>query len=311
MKAAVAVTSLLALTMAHSAIADSFGSGGNAFNIDFVTVGNPGNAADTTGIPNPAGSVSYTFRMAKYEISEDEFNKAGLGVVIDNRGPKKPATRVSWFNAAQFVNLLNTMTGSVPAYKFDRNGNFHLWSPTDAGYDFNNPYRNRLARYFLPNVDEWYKAAYFDPSSASYFDYPTQSDSAPFPVTSGTSTNTAVYGLPLFTEPADVALTGANSPYGTMGQGGNAWEWQETAYDFGNDSEAEFRGIRGGVWTNGTFFMSASSWQAFVPPESGSSDVGFRVASTFVPEPSALTLTIASVAALPIRRRKMVPHNCV
>ncbi len=37
----------------------SFGSGGNQFNMDFVTIGNASNAADTTGAPNPAGAVGY------------------------------------------------------------------------------------------------------------------------------------------------------------------------------------------------------------------------------------------------------------
>ena len=36
-------------------LADTFGSGANTFNIDFVHIGNPGNPADTTGSPNPAG----------------------------------------------------------------------------------------------------------------------------------------------------------------------------------------------------------------------------------------------------------------
>jgi len=36
-------------------ITETFGSGSNAFSIDFVTVGNPGNVADTSGW----GSVSY------------------------------------------------------------------------------------------------------------------------------------------------------------------------------------------------------------------------------------------------------------
>ena len=39
-------------------------------------IGNPGNAADTTGNPNPAGSVPYTYRMGKFEISEQMIDKA-------------------------------------------------------------------------------------------------------------------------------------------------------------------------------------------------------------------------------------------
>jgi hypothetical protein len=38
----------------------SFGNGINQFNIDFVEIGSPGNAADTSGNPNPSGAVLNT-----------------------------------------------------------------------------------------------------------------------------------------------------------------------------------------------------------------------------------------------------------
>ena len=59
------------------------------------------------------------------------------------------------------------------------NANIQLWTVSDAGYNPNNLYRNSLARYFLPSVDEWYKAAYYDPTSGVYYNYPTGSDSVP------------------------------------------------------------------------------------------------------------------------------------
>ena len=40
--------------------ADTFGTGANQFTIDFTTIGNAGNAADTTGY----GSVGYTTVLA-------------------------------------------------------------------------------------------------------------------------------------------------------------------------------------------------------------------------------------------------------
>ena len=66
----------LAVTSAH---ADNFGSGGNQFIIDFVTIGDPGNPVDTgtTGSYfSSYGAVGYTFRMGTYEISEDMIEKA-------------------------------------------------------------------------------------------------------------------------------------------------------------------------------------------------------------------------------------------
>jgi hypothetical protein len=90
----------------------TFGSGVNQFAMDFVTIGNPGNAADTTGSPNPAGSVGYTYDIGKFEVSEDMITKynANFGtannlvITKDNRGTNKPATSISWNEAARFVN---------------------------------------------------------------------------------------------------------------------------------------------------------------------------------------------------------------
>jgi hypothetical protein len=67
--------------------ADTFGRGENAFGIELVTTGNPGNPADTTGNPNPAGSVPYVYRMGRYEVSRDTVEKAstegGLRLTLD------------------------------------------------------------------------------------------------------------------------------------------------------------------------------------------------------------------------------------
>ena len=120
--------------LGRAAMFDTFGSGANTFDIEFVSIGNPGNAADTTGSPNPAGSVPYTYRMGKFEISEQMIDKAnavgGLGITKDTRGADKPATSVSWNEAARFVNWLNTSSGSTPAYKF-------AIQPGEVGYNAN------------------------------------------------------------------------------------------------------------------------------------------------------------------------------
>jgi len=250
---------------AQSARADTigFGSGANQFNMEFVEIGAPGNAADTTGDPNPAGAVPYVFNMGKFEVSEDMINKANaegtLGITTDTPGANKPATSVSWNQAARFVNWLNTSQGFSPAYKFanqpgdggyNANADIELWTGSDAGFDSSNPFRNTGARYFLPSVDEWYKAAYYDPVSDSYFDFPTGSDTAPTPVANGTAAGTAVYGQPIEQGPADIMDAGGLSPFGIMGQGGNVFEWEETEFDLTNDTVSSARGIRGGNWTS-------------------------------------------------------------
>src|SRR5436190_13212222 len=97
-----AVIAVLCL-IAADARGDTFGSGTNSFSVDFVTIGSPGNPPDTVGTPFQAGSVGYTYQIGKYEISEQMIDKAnalgGLGITKDTRGPNKPATNISWFEA--------------------------------------------------------------------------------------------------------------------------------------------------------------------------------------------------------------------
>ena len=297
----------------NNSYGDTFGSGLDTFDIDFVTIGDPGNAADVTGDPNPAGQVHYTYRMGKFEISEDMINKAnalgGLGITHDERGPDKPATSISWLDAANFINWLNTSTSNSPAYKFDGDGNFQLWQPGDVGYDSTNPYRNSLAMYFLPSADEWYKAAYYDPDLGVYHDYPTGSNLAPNPVASGTSPDTAVFDGQV--GPADILLAGGLSPYGTMAQGGNVKEWEETAFDLVNDLTIEFSGVRGGSWIDLDGILLKAIREG-VQKDGKVQIIGVRVASSalVVPEPTTFATTLtALLLAFGQRRARRQPTS--
>lgn len=305
------------LVFAQLSYADSFGVGPNAFSIDFVGVGNPGNAADTSGDPNPAGAVGYSYRMGRYEVSRDMINKAnaGGGLTLQmadmsgtgGNGPNQPAVGISWFDAAKFVNYLNTSSGSSAAYKFNNLGLFELWQPSDPGYDANNRFRNTRAKYFLPSTNEWYKSAYYDPSSGNYVDYATGSNAAPTAVASGTAAGSAVWNQPFASGPASITQAGGLSLYGTMAQSGNVYEWQETEYDLVNDTPAAGRTIRGGNWDD-TFPSGMSSTIRSISFGPSSGDlvfVGFRVASV-IPEPSTVLLSTLACCALMFRRRSRI-----
>jgi formylglycine-generating enzyme required for sulfatase activity len=290
----------------------------------FEPIGNPGNAPDTTGSPNPAGSVGYHYNMGKYEVSRDMINKANavgnLGITLNDmtsfggNGANRPATGVSWNEAARYVNWLNTSQDYTPAYKFDFQpgqpgysalANITIWQASDPGYNSANEFRNSQAKYFLPSMDEWYKAAYYDPSAnggvGGYWNFPTGSDSAPTAVSGGTAPGTAVYGQPSAQGPADITNAGGLSPYLVMGMGGNVWEWEETESDLVNNSPSSARGVRGGDWSNNSFLLSASN-RFFFNPSSEDSLFGFRVAS--IPEPSsAVLLTLATVGLWQRRKR--------
>jgi formylglycine-generating enzyme required for sulfatase activity len=314
---------LLSVPTAQAALIESFGTGTNAFTMTFEPIGNPGNAADTTGSPNPAGSVGYHYNMGKYEVSRDmviKANAAGnLGITLADmtsftgNGGNLPATGVSWNEAARYVNWLNTINGFSEAYNFDlqpggvgysSNTHVQLWTSMDLGYNASNPLRNNQAKYFLPSMDEWYKAAYYDPNAnggtGGYWYYPTGSDTVPTVVGGGTSPGTAIYNLP-FQGPAEIDDAGGLSPYLVMGLGGNVWEWEETEFDLVNNSPSSSRGLRGGRWGSDSLNLSKAD-RIYLAPSFEDVSFGFRVAS--IPEPnSAVLLTLATVGLWQRRKR--------
>ena len=300
--------------------ADTFGTGANQFTIPFVSIGLTNVPADTNGL----GAVPYEYRMGTYEISQNDITMAtASGMVNVAAGAwtgNQPAANISWYEAAAFVNWLNTSTGNTAAYNltfgWSQEMNENVWSmalwPSDQAWTAGgtNLYRNKDAYYFLPSVDEWYKAAYLGivwqeylyPQGyyPNYFEYPTGSDAPPEPVASGTNAGTAVYDQPqsghnAVTNPANVDIAGGLSQFGTMGQGGNVWELLESAVQDDNISPSENRENLGGSWSDDKNPLSSANADQDgtvgapgsdpgMPPELGFPDTGFRVAS--VPEPS-------------------------
>ena len=297
---AVVCVAMAGMWLSDAAVADviRFGSGAHHFNMEFVTIGNPGNADDTTGSPNPAGKVDYAYQMGKYEVSEDmitKFNASqALKITKVTSRTDKPATNVSWNEAARFVNWLNTSTGGFAAYNFTTSGvndKITPWTISDTlDYDANNPYRSLRATYVLPSMDEWYKAAYYDPTTGTYFNFPNGSDTVPTAVASGTAANTAVYDDN--SGPADIMSAGGLSPYGIMGLGGNVFEWEETAFDMNNRLGSSDRGLRGGLWLSNPGSLSSSTRNSLNPANKYDYFAGFRVArlssdAVAVPGPSS------------------------
>jgi formylglycine-generating enzyme required for sulfatase activity len=155
-------------------------------------------------------------------------------------------------------------------------------------------------------MDEWYKAAYYDPTSSTYFDFPTGSNTAPTAVASGTTAGTAVYDQVLAIGPADITQAGGLSPFGIMGLGGNVYEWEETTFD-GSFVGSSSRGVRGGFWFDLSSDLSSSSRGLF-DPAGVNGLIGFRVASlsstAAVPEPGSFALFLTGLAGLGWYKRK-------
>jgi hypothetical protein len=298
-----ALSAAFTFTTQTSAQADTFGTSGNEFTIDFVDIGNTDNAADTTGY----GAVPYDYRASTYEISQDAITKAtasGMSNVTAGAWTgNQPAANISWYEAAAFVNFLNTNSGKTAAYNLTFSGSWSmaLWSSEQAWTaGGTNLYRNKDAYYFLPSENEWYKAAYYNAAGTNYFLYPTASSSVPTAVASGTNAGSAVYDS-VASVPAIVDSAGGLSPYGTMGQGGNVFEWNESAGDGSNSSSSERRAVRGGDWLFPVGLLRSSGWIDAAPTYEDI-DFGFRVAS--VPEPSTYALLLLGAGAVYCWKRR-------
>lgn len=321
---ATAAIALLGATAQAGVI--TFGTGGNSFQMEFVTIGNPGNAADNTGIPNPAGSVGYVYEIGKFEVRRGmvESYNAMFGTAnslkitladltpFGGNSPDKPAT-LSWNNAARFTNWLSTSSGGYAAYKFTTGGansDISTWSVSDTlDYDATNPYRSRRATFALPTYNEWYKAAYYEPGTSAYYKYATSSNTIPSSVASGTTSGTAVWSR---SGPANVDQAGGLSPYGVMGLAGNVWDWEESSTDLLNSSGSSSRGIRGGSFLHGVNELRSTWRNSLSPNAQGDGNLGFRVVmvgplgGAEVPEPSSIAIFGLGALGMAYRARRKI-----
>ncbi len=314
------VLGMVALGLSPVAMADSFGSGANQFEIDFVTIS--GDSGDL-GSWTPRYDYTFTgvnrsdYRMGTFEITNDQWTKfkAELSVPVAGdpsnaydeesyfTGTNVPTNRVSWYEAAQFVNWLNTSTGHQAAYRFtgiQGTSDYALdtWSPAEAA-DETNLYRHKDAFYFLPTEDEWVKAAYWNGSSLQT--YPTQPGETLHQGdgTSGTGWN--YYDGDYATDPRgpwDVG-SGSEELNGTFDMMGNVWEWMESPRTYGTGSD---RVLRGGAYNNVDYYLASSYRLDDGNPYDEFHYLGFRVASD-VPEPATMgLLALGGVAMLRKRR---------
>ena len=268
--------------------------------IDLTMVDNEGNTPSVWGY----GAVADVYRIGTYAISAAQYTEFlnavaatdtyGLyssamllanGCWIQQNGGSgsywytvpashvdRPAGSVSWGDAARFANWLhNGQPTGAQDLSTTEDGSYYLNGAT-TDVQLSAVTRKAGAIWWIPTEDEWVKAGYHknDGVTGNYWTYPTGSDTEPTAVSGGTSADTAVYSQPL---PADVDDCGGLSPYGTMGQGGNVYEWNEA-------NTGTQRNRRGGSFGSGSSYALRHDADAFDEnPTLQQSDIGFRIAT--------------------------------
>jgi formylglycine-generating enzyme required for sulfatase activity len=293
----------------------------------------------------PLGAVPYVYQIGKFEVTAGQYAEflnavaktdsyglynTDMDTAVDRYGcnikrtgspgtyrysvasdwANRPVNYLSWGDEARFANWLsNGQPSGAQGLTTTEDGSYYLNGAfTDA--ELMAVTRKASANWVIPSEDEWYKAAYHDKSAglaASYFDYPTGTNSVPSNVlTSPDPGNNANFwqglGLPTIGSPywrtEAGAFTNSASPYGTFDQGGNVEEWNETAFT------GSSRGWRGGSCGGDSAYLFGGVRSDSVPRiEYGNG--GFRVAS--VPEPGTTTLAVMGgvcLLAYAWRRRK-------
>ncbi len=306
-----------------------FASAASAVTIDWVTVGDPGNPCDVQ--PEGCfGSVAYTYRISKYEITNAQYAEFLNAVAADDPNWLYDPRMAGAPGAQPLGESGITQTGASGTFSYSVSSGFankpvthitidqasrfanwlHNGQPTgaqgsttteDGAYTFTGLFsvgtRNPGATIFVTSEDEWYKAAYYDAASMSYFDYPTGTNTPPVCAAPTATPNRAncQWALEAVTDVG--AYPGSASPYGTFDQGGNVYEWNESIIFL----ESAEQGIRGGGFRGPLVLLAASSRDHDFPRD-GDNDGGFRVAS-LVPEPGTGLLVMAGLLGIVAWRR--------
>lgn len=315
--------------------------------VDTVHVGYIGNPSDSTGY----GSVGYEYWIGKYEVTLNQYagflnavaatdtyslynpnmaanaNVAGIlqggssgsyTYSVVGSGDR-PVTFVSWFDAARFANWLhNGQPTGAQTSATTENGAYSLFGAT-SGIGFA---KNPEATYWIPSENEWYKAAYYQPTAeggpaSGYWLYPTRSNTQPTSRNgSDTDPNSANYYfndniangynggyavnnstvLPAGSTLTDAgAFSLAGSFFGTFDQGGNVWEWNDAVV-------GSSRGMRGGSWALQEVNLRSSTRNSQGPTAEIPS-LGFRIA--MIPEPNVVGLMTVGIALLAWKRKRL------
>jgi hypothetical protein len=302
--------------------------------LQFVTIGDPGNAADGTGL----GAVSYTYSMGEFDVTAAQYvqflnavaqtdpysvynssmssSSAHLGLTrsgasgsyvyaVAAANENFPMVDVTWGDVARFANwLTNGQPSGAESGSTTETGSYALnGAVTATALDAIT--RSVTAQYVIPTESEWYKAAFYKGGGThvGYWKYATGTSMAPSNVLLATGTDNANFYSSGYTDPMNKltsvgAFTDSPSPYGTFDQDGDVFNWNEN-----NNSPKTDRYLQGAPYENGySSFLAAGQTDDEIPTTI-SNLFGFRIAELSVPEPTSMSLVIWGSMCFLTRRR--------
>lgn len=289
----------------------------SAANMSMVTVGDAGNAADTTGY----GAVPYSYKIGAYDVTGSQYRdflnavgstdtfglyNADMGTdpnsygyaqisqsgtsgsftyaIMNNTG-NRPITFATWFKCARFANWMSNGRPSGAQKKTTtENGAYNLNGVATANSvskNATNPNTGLAPTFWIPLENEWYKAAYYSPNyggSGIGGYYLYATQSDTAPGTTiGSSPNQANYNYFLLGQVTDVGL------FSGSGSFYGTFDQSGNVYQWNDlDGTAETRGVRGGYFRDNSYFVS-SSYRDTVSPGFRYGRIGFRLASPATP----------------------------
>lgn len=298
------------------------------------------------------GSVGYEYRIARTEVSTAQYLEFlnivdrfapdlaehtlqpilwGAGYVIGQpqgerwrlgtipNAERIPVGGISWRSAAMYINWL--CNDKQPTLAALQNGAYDTstFGQVDPTNPFS-PFTDQLthspgAKYWIPSLDEWMKAAHYDPNrngpnQPGWWQYPNQSDTplvSGLPGTPGAQTGSDLedFATQYFLVPLE-AYPSTRSYYGLLDLSGGSSELTEEALSPPGELPLA-RGVQGSYTAGGPGFSEYYDliWNRAQDETPGITPypfTGLRVASA-VPAPSSLFVSVFCISFLLIRKR--------